>query len=89
MDSTAMTLTVYVLEHCRGCERARQIARAVHHQLPDVRVRVVNLADGGTVPSGVVGVPAYVVNGRVVSHGNPRLETLVNLLTPAVGEADG
>lgn len=62
---------------------------AVRHRLPDIQVEVIDLGDGGTVPSGVVGVPAYVVNGRVVSLGNPRMETLVDLLTRPAGETDG
>ncbi|MDQ3548433.1 MAG: DsbA family protein [Chloroflexota bacterium] len=79
------TLTIYVLEHCSGCDRARQTADAIRRRLPEVRVEVVDLDDRGPAPAGVVGVPAYVVNGRVVSHGNPRLEALLELLSRQAG----
>lgn len=79
------TLTIYVLEHCRGCERARRTAEAIRRRLPDVRIEVIDLGDHRPVPDGVVGVPAYVLNGRVVSHGNPRLESLLELLSRQAG----
>ena len=82
------SLTIYVMPDCRGCERARRNARDVAARRPDVRVDVIDLSDGGRAPEGVVGVPAYVLDGRVVSHGNPSLEQLLALLdTPGVSGA--
>lgn len=84
-----MTLIIYILEDCLGCERARRTACAVRERAPDIQVDVVDLSDGQSPPSSIFGVPAYVLNGQVVSHGNPRLETLLDLIAEQRGHTDG
>ncbi len=78
------TLTIYVLADCPGCERARQTASAVRQRLPEIQVEVVDL-ESERSPDGVFGVPAYAIDGKVVSHGNPRLETLLERLSLQAG----
>ncbi len=83
------TLTIYLLAECPGCERARRTAAAVRARVPDIRVKLIDLDDGQAPPASVFGVPAYVLNGHLISHGNPRLETLLELIAAQRGAADG
>jgi glutaredoxin len=78
-------LTIYVMKECPGCERARRTARDVQRRLPGVAVAVVDLSTEEAPPENIFGVPAYVLDGRVISHGNPRLDTLIELLTKTTG----
>lgn len=84
-----MTLIIYVLKDCLGCERARHTANEVRKCAPDIEVDLVDLSEGHSPPSSIFGVPAYVLNGQVVSHGNPRLETLLEMIAAQRGHTDG
>lgn len=77
---TKPTLAVYVAPGCWGCGRARQIATAIERSCLRVRVTVVSLGDGVVAPPQVVGVPAYVLDGKVISLGNPDVRILVEML---------
>ena len=68
-------LGIYVAPRCYGCEEARRLAGEAAARFPDVDVRVIDLADGPP-PESVVAVPAYLMNGAVISLGNPRPEDL-------------
>ena len=71
-------LDIYVASGCLGCRRAREIASSLQGMYPDVRVEVVD-ADGapeGSLPESVVAVPAYVLDGMLISLGNPNPATL-------------
>jgi putative intracellular protease/amidase len=76
-------LDVYVAAHCLGSTEARRLAGAAAACFPDLRVRVVDLdrdldgpGGGAPPPGGVVAVPTYVLDGRVVALGNPAPEQL-------------
>ncbi len=84
MTQPTPTLTIYVMEHCRGCERARRNADEVRNRYPGVRVEVVDLGRDAAPPE-VFSVPTYVLDGRVVSLGNPRFDALVQLLNDSAG----
>lgn len=78
-----MRLEVYVSDHCFNCHEALGIA-AEARQIPDLEVRVINLDRApGPVPSKVVAVPTYLLDGQTVSLGNPEraafLRTLASL----------
>ena len=75
-----MKLTVYLEEGCLGCERARQIADEVERANDTVDVEVLDLAEVTVVPEAVIAVPAYMLNGRLVFLGNPRLAELSALI---------
>jgi thioredoxin family protein len=85
-----MRLEIYVADHCSNCAEALRLA-GLARRVPGVEVRVINL-DTTTepVPSRVVAVPTYLLDGRVVSLGNPSREDLLRLLGPGLGcTADG
>jgi alkyl hydroperoxide reductase subunit AhpF len=70
-------LEVYVSSHCLNCDEALRLAEEAAARYPHVVVRVVDLdLCGSSPPDPVVAVPTYVLNGRVVSLGNPYAEEL-------------
>ncbi len=70
-------LEVYVDDGCAVCARALTLAAAVQAAFPEVRVAVVSSGrDEGTHRELVAAVPTYVLNGRVVSLGNPTFEEI-------------
>ncbi len=70
-------LEVYVSSQCLNCDEAVRLAEEAAARYPSVVVRVVDLDLGGSPPPDpVVAVPTYVLNGRVVSLGNPYPEEL-------------
>jgi hypothetical protein len=85
-------LDVYVAENCFGCEEARRLADVVASRFALLSVRVVDLErEPHARPDAVVAVPSYVLDGRVISLGNPRQTELVLdlarlLATPSVTE---
>ena len=82
-------LQVLIAPHCLGCERAQQRAAAAQARFPGLTVRVVDLEELTVpLPRGVIAVPAYVLNGRLLFTGNPTAEALLQALARAVATAD-
>lgn len=71
-----MRLDIYVASHCVGCQEALRIAELAR-DIAGLDVAVINL-DHATparpVPANVIAVPTYLLDGRVVSLGNPYRE---------------
>ena len=65
-----MRLDVYVETGCRFCERAVEIAQEIDEAYPRMSVRILDVAEA---PGGddVFAVPTFVLNGEVISLGNP------------------
>ena len=66
-------LEIFVLPGCIACGTAIDLAerlRATH--LPGVLIHLIDVSRPGTIrPAAVFAVPTYVLDGRVVSLGNP------------------
>lgn len=71
-------LEVYVSSECPNCDEAVRLAAEAAARYPNVMVRIIDLGqlDGNPPPDPVVAVPTYLLNGRVVSLGNPYPEEL-------------
>jgi alkyl hydroperoxide reductase subunit AhpF len=82
----APRLEVYVSSECPNCGEAVRLAEEAAERYPNVVVRVIDLdqLDGNPPPDPVVAVPTYLLNGRVVSLGNPYPEELFTRLHEAV-----
>jgi hypothetical protein len=81
----APRLDVYVSRHCSNCGEARLLADEAAAAYPAVSVRVIDLDDADAAhPEFVVAAPMYVLNGRVISLGNPYREELFAHLLEAV-----
>ena len=78
-------LEVVVARTCASCETARSLAALVRASgLPGVDVDLVDLAEPGTVrPAAVFAVPTFLLDGRVLSLGNPEAEWLLAHLAAA------
>lgn len=76
-----MRLDIYIADHCDNCEEAFHLAKLAS-AVRDVQVRVVNIdaPSGAEVPSTIVAVPTYTLDGRVISLGNPYPDELLRLL---------
>ena len=79
-------LSIYVSTGCSSCRRARDIASSLQGLYPGVRVEVVETetAPEGSLPESVVAVPAYVLDGALISLGNPNPVTLREQLAALV-----
>ncbi len=83
-------LAVYVLPGCPGCERAYRIAGEVKRRCPQIQVRVIDLSEPTAIqPPNVFSVPTYLLDGRVISLGNPDIDRLVITLMGRPGGAYG
>jgi hypothetical protein len=72
---------VLIAPHCFGCERAQHLAAETQARFPGLTVRVVDLGQStAPLPRGVVAVPAYVLNGRLLFTGNPTAEALASAI---------
>ena len=82
-------LDIYVAPGCLGCETARRLAAAVRDaNVPDLDVRLIDLGAPDAVrPPAVFAVPIYLLDGRVLSLGNPDPAWLMERL--AAPDPDG
>jgi hypothetical protein len=66
-----MHLEIYITDQCANCQEAVLIAEQASG-IAGLEVTLINLdAPGQRVPPQVFAVPTYVLNGLVVSLGNP------------------
>lgn len=83
------TLNVYIAEHCPGCAEARQVAAAIERDYPHVAVAIIDIGQpDAVVPEAVFATPTYLLNGRVVSLGNPGPEDVARWLGNGQPETD-
>ncbi len=80
---TPTMLDIYVGPNCFGCDTARAIAHEMQaFTLSEVQIHVIDLGDPTSVrPASVFAVPTYLLNGRVLSLGNPDVDWLRDQLT--------
>ena len=75
-----MHLNIYVTSQCANCGEALLIAERAR-TIAGLKVTVINLDQPGqSIPPRVVAVPTYLLNGRVVSLGNPEREEFLAML---------
>lgn len=74
----APLLEVYVSSECPNCDEAVHLAQEAAARYPSVVVRVIDLDElgGNPPPDPVAAVPTYLLNGHIVSLGNPYPEEL-------------
>jgi hypothetical protein len=73
-------LTVYIADDCWSCTETRRILNDVIPKFPDLLLSVVNTKQT-PLPDGVFAVPTYLLNGKVISLGNPTREALQKRLS--------
>jgi alkyl hydroperoxide reductase subunit AhpF len=75
------TLHVYIADDCWSCQETRRIVADVAGRFPEIQVEMRDMNQDK--PDDVFAVPTYVLNGRVISLGNPTREELVQKLAAA------
>lgn len=76
-----MRLEIVVAPDCLGCEQARAIAAEVRARFPGVDVDLIEVGRERPVPAIVFATPTYLLDGVVVSLGNPSREHLAELIS--------
>ncbi len=70
-------LTIYTMAHCPTCDETRRTAAQIRKRFPALDVELIDLADpNATVPPEVFSAPTYMLDGDVISLGNPYLDQL-------------
>ncbi len=65
-------LEVFVEAGCSLCQRALRLAEDVDGRYPELSVRVIDVREQAAQRDDVFAVPTFVLDGRVVSLGNPK-----------------
>jgi alkyl hydroperoxide reductase subunit AhpF len=75
-------LEVYIAAECWSCQETERIVADMRSQFPEIAIEML---DSATIvmPENVFAVPTYVLNGRVISLGNPTRESLSRQLSAA------
>lgn len=81
-----MVLEIFVAPHCAPCVEARAIAQELRGTFPWLQVELVELDGRRELPPRVVATPTYLLDGRVISLGNPRRERLIKLIADNQGQ---
>ncbi|MDE3074517.1 MAG: hypothetical protein KGJ86_03730 [Chloroflexota bacterium] len=80
-------LQIVVAPGCEPCVESRLIAREARERFPRINVELIELDGQIQPPEAVVATPTYLLNGRVISLGNPRREELYRRLEACQNEA--
>lgn len=81
-----MHLEIYITNQCANCGEALLIAERARG-IAGLKVAVIDLAQPGQcVPPRVVAAPTYLLNGRIVSLGNPEREEFLTQLRRQIEE---
>jgi hypothetical protein len=73
-----MRLEIYVGSHCTNCQEALAIADDAR-RIVGLEVAVVDLdQESGATPDGIIAVPTYRLNGRIISMGNPERQRFLD-----------
>ena len=70
--SKVVKLQVFVKTDCDICSRARQLAQQADEQFPNLVVDIVDMNEADLERDDVFAVPTFVLEGRVLSLGNPQ-----------------
>ncbi|MDX2040172.1 MAG: thioredoxin family protein [Acidobacteriota bacterium] len=77
MELKPTTLRIYVAHHCESCGEALRLAEVIRQKHQTVIVEVIDLdAEGERNWDDVFSVPTWLLNGKVISLGNPSAEEL-------------
>lgn len=77
MEMKPKKLRVYVARHCESCVEALRLAAEVRQKCQAVTVEVIDLdAEESQNWDDVFSVPTWLLDGSVISLGNPSVEEL-------------
>lgn len=73
-------LEIFVVDDCWSCEESRRIAAEAQARFTDVEVTLRDL-ESDRCPPEVFAAPTYLLDGKIISLGNPRREELWERIT--------
>lgn len=73
------TLTVYIADDCWSCNETQRILDDVMPHFPDLLLKLVNTSQQ-PLPDHIFAVPTYLLNGKIISLGNPTRDALYKRL---------
>lgn len=76
-------LEIYVMDDCWSCEESRRIAAEAQSRFVGVEVALLDLESDRRPPE-VFAAPTYVLDGKIISLGNPRREELWQQITQKI-----
>lgn len=76
-------LQVYVSKDCWTCAESRRIVADIKPQFPQIAVEMLDVAVVEQ-PEEVFAIPTFVLNGRIISLGNPHRADLRQKLQAAL-----
>lgn len=76
-------LEVYVKEACWTCAESRRIVAEIAPQFPQMSVELLDMETPERPPN-IFAVPTYVLNGRIISLGNPYRDVLRQKIMDAI-----
>lgn len=80
-----LTLDIYLAADCFGCDQAEALAAEIDGGFPQVRVAIHWLSEGLELPAGIVAVPAFLLEGKLIQYGTPEPQQVTNAVTRALG----
>ncbi len=69
------TLTVYIADDCWSCAETQRILDDIMPNFPNVLLNVVDM-EQEPMPENVFAVPTYLLDGKIISLGNPTRDAL-------------
>ena len=79
-EESAMHLDIYITNVCTNCGEALLLAERAR-TIAGLKVAVIHLDEPGqSIPPHIVAVPTYMLDGKVVSLGNPEREMFLSML---------
>lgn len=79
-----LTLKIFVTQDCPTCVESHIIARQIRQDYPDLSVEIIDVADKhAVVPETIFATPTFMLNNRVVSLGNPKLNEVARWVKEA------
>jgi hypothetical protein len=70
-------LRVYIAAECHSCQEAVLLMAEIARQFPQLITEIINLDEpGAEKPEEVFAVPTYLLDGKIISLGNPYPEQM-------------
>lgn len=67
-----MLLEIYVQDGCFGCQRSFELAERARGAFPEMQVDIVDICStDGVYRNKVAATPTYILDGEIISLGNP------------------
>ena len=74
-------LEIYIERGCQNCQEAISIADRLSHRTHTVQIHLIDVGqEPHRRPETVFAVPTYILDGEILSLGNPRFEELLATL---------